>query len=257
MLQLFENRAIDSIGKPAVVRSALWSFIIHVGALLFVLSLGYSPVVQSLPDDLRRAVLLVAPPPPSPPPRPPLTRAAVPSRRAVRVFPSKLTAPVAVPRYNPLANVIIEAPPVVEGVPGGIPGGVAGGGPLFEIPSIAPPPLSPPREAPPRIAQPLRPERIKMSEGALQAQLLEMIEPTYPLLARRARVQGAVRLKAVITTDGSVSEIEWVEGHPMLTAAAIAAVSKWRYRPTFLNGKAVEVAAEITVKFTLVKPEGV
>jgi protein TonB len=262
MLQLFENRASDSIGKPAAVRSALWSFIIHVGALLFVLSLGYSPLVQGLPDDLRRAALLIAPPPPSPSPPPPVTKAVVPSRRAVRVFSSKLTAPVAVPRY--LADAIIEAPPeggVVAGVPGGIPGGIAGGGLLLEIPSIAPPALSPPPlsprpEAPPKIPQPLRPQRIKLSEGVQQAQLLEMIEPTYPLLARRARIQGTVRLRAVITTDGSVSQLEWVEGHPMLIAAAIEAVSKWRYRPTLLSGEAVEVATEITVNFKLSAPTG-
>jgi protein TonB len=254
MLQLFENRAVNFLGKPAGVRSAVWSFIIHVGAVLFVLSLGYAPGVQSLPGDLRRAVFLVAPPPLSPPPPPPVMSAVIPSMRVAPVPAPQLTAPTVVPLDHPLTNVVIETPPAggaIGGVPGGIPGGVATGGPQLEVPSVEPPPPPPPPVAPPKIAQPLRPERIQVSEGAQKAQLIEMIEPKYPILAKRGHIQGTVQLKAVIAADGFVREIELVKGHPMLAPAAIAAVSRWRYRPTLLNGEPVEVATDIIVRFRL------
>jgi protein TonB len=39
-----------------------------------------------------------------------------------------------------------------------------------------------------------------------------------------------------------------VQGHPMLTAAAIDAVRQWQY---FLNGQPVEVDTTITVNFAI------
>jgi protein TonB len=42
-----------------------------------------------------------------------------------------------------------------------------------------------------------------------------------------------------------------MSGHPLLVPSALAAVKQWRYRPTLLNGEAVEVLTNIDVNFTL------
>jgi protein TonB len=42
-----------------------------------------------------------------------------------------------------------------------------------------------------------------------------------------------------------------VSGNPLLVASAVNAVRQWIYRPTILNGVAVEVIAPIDVIFTL------
>jgi protein TonB len=42
-----------------------------------------------------------------------------------------------------------------------------------------------------------------------------------------------------------------LSGHPMLVAAAIEAVSQWRYRPYILNSEPIEVETQITVTFSL------
>jgi outer membrane biosynthesis protein TonB len=42
-----------------------------------------------------------------------------------------------------------------------------------------------------------------------------------------------------------------LSGHPLLTKAALDAVSQWLYRPTTLNGEPVEVIAPIIVTFRL------
>jgi hypothetical protein len=122
MLQLFENELIGSIGKPARVQSAFWSFLIHGTAFLFILSLGFSPVVQTLPDHFN-LVYVMAPPPPPPAPLPlastSTTRAPV--RRVARVFTATLTAPVAIPKGTPGFDTISEAPADM-GVVGGVPG---------------------------------------------------------------------------------------------------------------------------------------
>lgn len=76
-------------------------------------------------------------------------------------------------------------------------------------------------------------------------------KPDYPPLARMARIQGTVRLEAVISGDGAIQDLKVLSGHPLLVRAALAPVSHWRYRPTLLNGEPVEVQTEIGVAFNL------
>jgi protein TonB len=75
--------------------------------------------------------------------------------------------------------------------------------------------------------------------------------PDYPSLARLARVQGTVRLEAVIAADGRIQNLKVLAGHPLLVKAALEAVARWRYQPTLLNGEPVEVVTEIDVNFSL------
>ena len=83
------------------------------------------------------------------------------------------------------------------------------------------------------------------------ARLVNQARPQYPPLARQARVQGTVKLEAVISKDGTIEELKVVSGHPLLVQAALDAVRQWRYQPTELNGVAVEVITTIDVNFTL------
>ncbi len=55
----------------------------------------------------------------------------------------------------------------------------------------------------------------------------------------------------VIGKDGTVQQLQLVDGHPLLTQSALDAVRQWIYRPTLLNGDPVEVVAPIEVKFLL------
>jgi protein TonB len=51
--------------------------------------------------------------------------------------------------------------------------------------------------------------------------------------------------------DGTVKNLEVMEGDPTLAAAALTAVKQWVYKPTLLNGAPVEVLTSIDVNFTL------
>ncbi|MGH6630412.1 MAG: energy transducer TonB, partial [Burkholderiales bacterium] len=75
--------------------------------------------------------------------------------------------------------------------------------------------------------------------------------PEYPPLAKMARIQGVVRLDAVISVDGTIQNLKLISGHPLLVRAALEAVARWRYQPTLLNGEPVEVLTEIDVNFHL------
>jgi TonB family protein len=93
--------------------------------------------------------------------------------------------------------------------------------------------------------------RIRLGENVLAAKLLEHPEPEYPALARQARLQGRVVMRAIIGEDGRVENLQLLSGHPMLVASAMEAVRQWVYQPTLLNGKPVEVEGEVHVDFTL------
>lgn len=85
----------------------------------------------------------------------------------------------------------------------------------------------------------------------LQGSLLRQVQPTYPPLAKTARIQGPVILEAVISKAGAIENLRVISGPPLLVKAAIEAVSEWRYRPYILNNEPVEVETRITVNFTL------
>jgi protein TonB len=101
---------------------------------------------------------------------------------------------------------------------------------------------------PPPVAAPARP--LEVSHWA-EGNLIYRVQPVYPPLARQARVQGSVELRALISRTGTIENLIVVRGHPMLSAVAIDAVRRWRYRPYLLNSQPVEVETEITVNFLL------
>ena len=114
------------------------------------------------------------------------------------------------------------------------------------LPSVLPSgstPLPLPRPAP--VTHPVRISRI------LEGNLIRRVQPTYPPLARAARIQGAVVLVAIISKEGTIENLRVASGHPMLVPAAIEAVSQWHYKPYILNNEPVEVETQITVNFTL------
>jgi len=85
----------------------------------------------------------------------------------------------------------------------------------------------------------------------MQGYLVQRVQPDYPPLARQARVQGTVVLAATISEQGRIENLQVTSGSPMLVAAAIEAVRRWRYRPFLLNGEPVEVSTSITIVFSL------
>jgi len=81
--------------------------------------------------------------------------------------------------------------------------------------------------------------------------LIHEVRPVHPKDAKRARIQGDVKLNIVITKTGEVSEANLVSGNPALAAAAIEAVKQRRFAPCRLKGEPVEVKTEVVVPFNL------
>lgn len=79
-------------------------------------------------------------------------------------------------------------------------------------------------------------------------------EPEFPEPARLARVSGSVILQAVITKEGAVTDpavLRCDEPNMGFEAAAIAAVSQWRYHPALAGGRPVDAYFTVYVSFDL------
>jgi TonB family protein len=98
-----------------------------------------------------------------------------------------------------------------------------------------------------------KPVRIRIGGNVQAAQVLQKVQPVYPGSAKAAGVQGTVILHAVVGMDGTPLSLRVMnpEVDPELVRGAVEAVSKWRYRPTLLNGDPVEVDTTIMVNFKL------
>ena len=98
-----------------------------------------------------------------------------------------------------------------------------------------------------------KPARIRLGGDIQAPKLLNKVQPLYPTAAKTAGIQGTVILHAIIGMEGNPLSLRVMNGQidPELTRAAVEAVSKWRYRPTLLNGAPIEVDTTIMVNFKL------
>lgn len=224
------------------------SIITHVALISVPILLGLF-FTDTINIKQYAAMMLVAPPPPPPPP-PPATAALVKTAPRQRFINSgKLFAPTVIPKA--IAE-IKEAPDtegfegVAGGVPGGVPGGQMGGvlgGVIGGVLNTGAKPLAPP---PPTKAAPVRVGgRVRPPKAILQ------VQPTYPVLARQARIQGQVQIDAVLDEQGNVIEMKIVSGPPLLYQAALDALKRWKYEPTYLNDQPIAVQMIVNVTFVL------
>jgi len=104
-------------------------------------------------------------------------------------------------------------------------------------------------------AQAPPPQRIHVKEDVEKAKLIHTASPMYPPLIEMRGV-GTVVLHVVVGKNGAVNSARYVSGPTNLVNPAAKAVLQWRYKPTLVNGVAVEVDTTVSVVFpALVKQE--
>lgn len=234
---MFEDSLMESGNKIRTNQkyTTTLSFVIEAVIVGFLILLPLL-ITEALPLHQLNS-FLVAPPPPPPPPPPPAAQ-PVHVQKVSEVVNGELRAPSKIPKEIKMIKEE-EAPPasgVVGGVVGGVPGGQVGGVIGSIVGSTA---------APPKMATP---QKLRVSSGVAEGNLLRKIEPQYPPMAKVAHIQGDVLLAATISKSGVIENLHVVSGHPILAQAAMDAVKQWKYKPYLLNGEPVEV--ETTVKVT-------
>ncbi len=242
---MFEDSLLESGGRLKTKRGRTTTFaiILEIGliGLMVLMPLIFT---EALPKQ-QLMTFLVAPPPPPPPPPPAAAPVKIIKQVQTDIVNGALRTPTKIPQKIQMIKED-EAPPamassgVVGGVPGGIPGGQMGGviGGIISSTPVAVPKVA-------------TPQRVRVSAGVTSGLLVRRVNPVYPPLARQARIQGQVVLRAQIGKDGSIQNLQLVSGHPMLVQSALDAVKQWKYKPYLLNGEPVEVDTEVLVNFTL------
>ena len=248
--RLFAEAMLENSSTRAPRR--LRDFAVSAGLqLLFLAALLLIPLyfTQALDvQQLNKTLIVVPPPAPAPPPPLAPARSVAPKTRTSTVL-ATLVVPKVIP--NHIAQVSEEpnakdleagidlGAGVSGGVTGGIPGGQLGGvlggasaGPVRPAAIDAAP------KAPIRVGGKVKPPRVLFAP-----------DPVYPILARQARISGAVVIDAVIDTQGNVVEMQAVSGQPILAMAAMDALRRWKYEPTILGSEPIPVRLLVTITF--------
>ena len=234
--------------ETAVVRSRVatrrysWltlSLAAHTAAVAAVLAASIATV--HLPDQAPRLMVsfvpisdppppaLGTPHPPAAPPRPHPVSATAPR---TPVAPSPVTAPTVIPdTIRPAAPSAVEPGPPTEGVPDGSTIGV---GTQPQSTAIAPDATGP----------------LPVGNGVKSPIVLHRVDPVYPQVALRARMNGSVVLECIIDKTGRIRDVR-VENSSFAAfeQPAIDAVRQWVFSPGTLNGQAVDTIFQLTVKF--------
>jgi protein TonB len=82
---------------------------------------------------------------------------------------------------------------------------------------------------------------------------LTRLPPVYPFRAKQRNIQGWVKVRFVVTTQGTVERATIVEAQPpgVFDHSVIRCVTGWRFRPGTIEGQPVNTWAETIIKFEL------
>jgi TonB family protein len=81
--------------------------------------------------------------------------------------------------------------------------------------------------------------------------LLYQDTPEYPVLAKVNFIQGRVRIQIVVSPEGTVASAHVLSGNPLLAAAVLDSVEKWRYRPYMGKDGPTSFGTKVEVNFQL------
>jgi protein TonB len=233
------------------------AIMLHAGAFgVFMLASYWQ--VEAVPEvamiEPFREVILPPPPPALGSGKPATTKPAVVKKEEVKpVTPQQTVQPEAV---ADLKSEPQTGSSVLDNIlpPGGRTDGVAEGGsedgdPNSDTPySVAVTPAPVPVPTP----EPVNDKPIQVGGAVLRPEVIARTQPRYTEMARKAHLEGMVKVRAIIDEHGNVTDVQLLRGLPMgLDQSAMDAVRTWRFTPATLHGKPVKVYFDLTVNFTL------
>lgn len=85
------------------------------------------------------------------------------------------------------------------------------------------------------------------------AKPIGQIAPEYPDRARERGVEGYVKMRAKVTSSGSVTAVRVVEANPkgIFDQSAVAALRQMTFEPALYQGRPTETLVDLTVNFRL------
>jgi protein TonB len=77
------------------------------------------------------------------------------------------------------------------------------------------------------------------------------VQPSYPPLARKAKIEGTIEVLVEVDATGRVAKATALGGSPFLQGAAEDAARKWLFRPATRDGRALPSDFRISIVFDL------
>jgi len=116
--------------------------------------------------------------------------------------------------------------------------------------TVAPQPPAPP---PQPVVAPPAPAPVALVAARFDADYLHNPKPVYPALSRRMSEEGKVLLKVRVSGQGAALDvaISKSSGFPRLDAAAVDAVTRWRFVPARRGDEAVDSSVIVPITFAL------
>ena len=94
-------------------------------------------------------------------------------------------------------------------------------------------------------------DKAPVAVGSLVGKARQRVGPTYPQLARTARVTGNVTVFLIVNEKGEVESVQRADGPAQLQQAAIEAARRWKFHPTVIDGQRVRVSGYLSFNFSL------
>jgi periplasmic protein TonB len=116
---------------------------------------------------------------------------------------------------------------------------------------VAPPPRPPDPPSPPPAPKIDIRQPIRVASTLQVSRLIKKVDPEYPIIAKRGRIEGTVIAEARITESGTVDSLRIISGNSLFYQSVLDALKQWQYQPTIMNGEPIEVITTITVNFRL------
>jgi TonB family protein len=91
-----------------------------------------------------------------------------------------------------------------------------------------------------------RPRSVWVDPKIQREKIVHIVMPVWPMVFA-GQMQGTVRLRACIDRQGNVRELRYLSGPPRMVQATMEAVRQWKYKPTFRDGRPVDVETTIDV----------
>lgn len=85
-----------------------------------------------------------------------------------------------------------------------------------------------------------------ISSGVIAGNLLRQVRPIYPMEAWKARVPDGIVVRALINPQGDIEDLQVISGPEMVREPWLKAIRQWKYKPFFVDERAVYVMTTIT-----------
>ncbi len=88
--------------------------------------------------------------------------------------------------------------------------------------------------------------------GVTQPRVTKSVTVGYSTEAMRRKLSGAIKLRCIVSSDGTTRDVELVSGlEQQMDENAVVALKQWQFEPGLLEGKPVAVRITVDMTFTM------